>query len=175
MPSQLREVLSGLGRGESLFLWGSVGTGKSYTVAALVRDIILRSRGEVSVRRVTHAGLDQQVRATFTPGSERSEAGVLGEYLGSDMLWLEDIGSGVTASDFTQRVLERLIDQRLEQRRVTFGTSNLSVEQIEAAFGQRIGSRLCRYRVVKLNGSDRRKAELMATRKAQSRSREKGP
>lgn len=158
VPENLREALAKRGREQSLLLFGGVGIGKTYAIAAVVRDMIVRTRGGVKVARTTHAGLDQALRASFTRHSHTSELDVLKPLLEADVLWLEDIGSGVTPSEFTQRTLETVIDHRIEQERVTIVTSNLSVAQIENAYGPRVGSRLSTFMVVRLQGKDRRKS-----------------
>jgi len=141
-----------------MLIWGETGCGKSFATAAIVRDVVMRTRGEVTIAMTTHAALDLAIRNTFGSASRQSEAEVLERYLKCDLLWLEDIGAGVGTTEFTRRTLEVLIDHRLQNCLPILATSNLSVEQIEAVFGERVGSRLHEYKIVRLVGSDRRRA-----------------
>lgn len=158
VPAALRAALQQRGHRESVYLWGCVGCGKSFTVAAVLRDLIIKcTNRNMHVERTTHARLDRALRDTFTAGSKASENDILRPFLSAHLTVLEDVGAGVSPSAFTQRILELIIDERMEQCLPTIITSNWSVEQIEAQYGPRIGSRLCTYMIVELQGRDRRK------------------
>lgn len=138
--------------GQGLYLWGQAGVGKSHCLAALARHVVISARGECHVRRVTFACLNTAIRST------KYEMRVLRPFLDCDILSLDDIGVG---SDLGKRepvsagrLLTTLVDWRLENRKPTFVTSNKSIESL--GFDERILSRLRTFRIVKIEGRDRR-------------------
>jgi len=141
-------------------LWGGVGTGKTHAVAAIVRAAVLQTRGEIRVERAAYDRLILELRDCFKPGVTRSELDVLRPYLGADILWLDDLGASESltgaATDFQVRTVQTLLDDRIEQNRPTFITTNLSPENLRRVFDERIASRLHTFRIVELRGPDRR-------------------
>lgn len=156
----LQKALLSRGRHESILLWGGVGVGKTYAIAAYLRHLIVRSRGEIGCARVKWTDLLMALRGCYATG-KGSEMDILRPYVVADLLWLEDLGAGATRgrleSELALRGLSALLDDRLEARRPTIITSNLRVEDIEKMFDQRIGSRLHTFRVLCLTGVDRRR------------------
>lgn len=160
LRSKLVEAAAIPGRGA--FVYGLPGRGKTYGLSGLIRWLICR-RGGPSVRRVVFDDLLRDIRGTFS--GSRSEDSVLYPYRDCDVLILEDIaagsGSGGEASEFTSRILLAIIDARVEAVKQTFITSNLSVSEIETAFGGRVASRIrgaCE--IVKVGGPDLRGKRL---------------
>lgn len=160
LAPRLREALDGRKRSQGLLLWGRPGSGKSYALAAYVRRLIVATRGELRVERTTFEKLSIALRDCFAPDALHTEADVLRPLLAADVLILEDIGSsrtmGTMASDHQTRTITLLIDERLEQQRPTFLTSNLNLESLARMFDERLGSRLHTFKVLELHGRDRR-------------------
>lgn len=157
LPCQLRDRLITC-ESSGVFLWGPTGVGKSFALSAAARQFICENR---TVARITFFELCRNIRQTYHADNGPNESSILRGLIFPDVLVLEDIGSNLepnqTASAFEKRVLLDLIDTRAERGKVTFLSGNLPVEGLEAAFGSRIGSRLHEYRVIKLQGRDRRR------------------
>lgn len=140
-----------------IFLWGGAGVGKSYAMAALMREYIIAG---FDVKRVTYELLCLWLRDTFKQKADATEWMTIQPFIQADMLFIEDIGTtksiGSIESDFSVRTLQVLLDARLERCRPTFITSNKSLENITNSFDERIGSRLKMLSVIKLTGDDRR-------------------
>jgi DNA replication protein DnaC len=106
------------------------------------------------------------IRDTYKPESERSELDILGPVTAVPTLFLEDVGVTVSLgraeSDFSLRIFETLLDQRLEHGRATFLTSNKSPEELDRSFDPRVLSRLCQAcEILDLTGPDRRRPDSL--------------
>jgi len=155
----LREKMLALAPDRGLYLWGSVGAGKSYTLCALARHFVMAG---CSVRRVKWDRLCLDIRRGYDGG--KSELAVISPLLCAEKLILEDLGSSVSLgkheTDFAVRTLLLLVDERLENCRATFISSNKPLEEIEKSFDQRVASRLrAMCQVIKVAGRDKRIAE----------------
>lgn len=167
LPENLRRALLSRRREQGLLLWGGVGTGKTHAVAAIVRAAVLQTRGEIRVERAVYDRLILDLRDCFKPGATKSELDVLRPYLAADILWLDDLGASESlvgaATDFQVRTVQTLLDDRMEQARPTFVTTNLSPENVRRVFDERIASRLQTFKIVELRGVDRRIARTART------------
>lgn len=151
-----RDRLNSRNSEQGLYLWGSTGTGKSHTMAALMRQAITQRK---SVKRTTWEKLCLAIRATFG-GKTESELDIVNFYTSPDLLVIEDLGTSKRLdgqeSEFNLRTLYLILDERLENLRPTFITSNKSVENIGQSFDERIASRLKTFKILSLNGKDKR-------------------
>lgn len=141
-----------------LMLWGTPGTGKTHSLCAFAR--CLWTQGW-ELRRLTYEQLCLGIRATFGGGGTDCELAVVKPLWEVPKLFLEDVGVSVSAgheeSNFSRRVFETLLDQRIERRLATFITSNKSVEELAGSFEDRVASRLCRAcDIIRLTGDDKR-------------------
>ena len=139
-------------------LWGKQGVGKSYAMACLMRKFVVNGK---NVARITHEMLCLQLRDTYKPGSTKTELDVIKPLLSVDKLFIEDVGTTVSTgqqeSDFSLRTFLVLLDQRLENCKPIFITTNKCVEELGKSFDQRIASRLQQAcEIVQLMGKDRR-------------------
>jgi DNA replication protein DnaC len=143
---------------QGLLLWGKAGVGKSHIACALLRRFICRKR-KVAVKRISFEMLCLKLRGTFT-GKEISELDILSPLLTCDLLVLEDLGTsksiGVSESDFSLRTVLALIDSRIENCLPTIVTTNKSLENLAASFDDRIASRLSGFKIIKIEGADKR-------------------
>jgi DNA replication protein DnaC len=160
LPDGLRRALLTRRQGQGLLLWGPVGTGKTFAVAALVRAAVLQTRGECRIERTVYDRLILDLRDCFKPGATKSELDVLRPYLNADVLWLDDLAASESlagaATDFQTRTIQTLLNDRLERNLATVCTSNLSPESLRRVFDERIASRLHAFKIIELRGKDRR-------------------
>lgn len=141
-----------------LVIFGPVGRGKSFALAALARHLIFKRR---KVVRITYEMLCLQIRDTYKQGSRLTELDVIRPLIDCDCLFIEDIGSttsiGKDESDFSNRTIFVLLDSRLEACRPTFISTNKSRKNLEASFDERIASRLGLFKWIGIGGEDKRK------------------
>ena len=159
LSAGVRKIIDDLPKWKGLFLWSPPGVGKTYAMAAIARRMIWRGR---TVARSSYEMLCLEIRDTFKPKAVETELAVIKKYLEPDVLFIEDVGTtksiGEQESDFSRRTFLVLLDQRLEQCKATFVTSNKSVEDLRASFDSRIASRIQQAcEVIELKGKDRRR------------------
>jgi len=143
---KINKKLAKLLTSQSVFLWGGTGTGKTYATIAILRYGIIRGR---TIIRVKFDDLMAEFRQF-----EKTEDDVLSKYNSPQTLIVDDIGQ--SNSDFARRMLYRIIDYRLEWEKHTIATSNLSIEHLKPLIGERLFSRFNCFKIVKIDGKDRR-------------------
>lgn len=140
-----------------LLLWGSVGTGKTYAMAALAKQFITEG---FTVMREHYDMLCLKLRDTYSPATTTTEYSFLSPYLECDKLFIEDVGTGKSIgskeTDFSTKVFYLLLEVRLENMKPTFITSNKSLENLAQNFDSRIGDRLRMFNIYKLTGKSKR-------------------
>lgn len=157
LPSALCTALLGAKEGESIYLWGPPGTGKTWAMAAMARH---RIENGYRVHREGWERLCLRIRGTFSPRAVETEWTVIEPLIAADTLIIEDIGTTVSAgrqeSDFSLRVLLVILDSRSEDMLETLITSNKPLEEIESSFDPRIASRLRQGLIIQKTGKDKR-------------------
>ncbi|MCK5610227.1 ATP-binding protein [Candidatus Pacearchaeota archaeon] len=159
LPQSLQGTFLSLEPGKGLMLWGPQGTGKSHAMVAFMRSAI---RQGISVKRACYDHLCREIRAAFRSGSERSEMEIIESYQSPAWLIIEDIGTtvaiGAQETDFSLRTFLSILDDRMENMRPTFITTNKPLEELRKSFDARIASRLqAACVIVELSGKDRRR------------------
>lgn len=146
----------------SLLLLGPTGTGKTWQAYAALRQTVTWPRPTRGVgyrcdawKASTHADL----LAAMRPNSRNDSEAVLAELRKLPLLLVDDLGVAKN-SEWVEDITYRLINGRYEQMMPSIFTSNLAVDQLRDALGDRIASRLAETctRVV-LAGADRRRAK----------------
>lgn len=147
-------------QGQGIYIWGDVGRGKTYMASALMRQCIEQ---EKTARRAALKDIIDKIQETFSNRESFGSPEMLYQQLiRPHLLCLEDIGTGKDGgiqSDFNQDVLLKLVDRRIEAKKTTIITSNLSPENLCNAFGTRIYSRISTFLIIKLTGTDRRSSK----------------
>ncbi|MBN2019297.1 MAG: ATP-binding protein [Sedimentisphaerales bacterium] len=155
LSPKLRAAMLGLPTGRGLYLWGPCGVGKTYSMSALIRHYVLSG---YQVGRVQFTRLLRELRGCYSGSG--SEHKILKWVESVPRLFIEDLGiAQARETEFATRVLLEVVDYRLEHRLPMFVTSNKSLDEIESAFGERIGSRLhAACIVLPVGGADKRRS-----------------
>lgn len=133
--------------GESIFLLGPTGTGKTWQAYGAFRALVC-SGARGSLIFTTAPDLYSAIR----PGG----SGVFETYAKAAVLFLDDIGAA-KESEWTEEINYRLINYRYEHMLPTCMTSNTSPSELIAVLGQRVMSRIAHMsRKVVIEGKDRR-------------------
>ncbi|MFE5090629.1 ATP-binding protein [Streptomyces sp. NPDC056638] len=148
----------------SLLLTGTTGTGKTYQAYGALRRIAAAGPRTYEILATTAADMYGLLRPN---GSARGTEAELGRLCRIPLLVLDDLGSA-KASEWTEEITYRLINERYNACRPTLYTSNLPAKSgdgrdLTAALGERIVSRLSEdTRVVAMTGTDRRRGGAAA-------------
>ncbi len=134
--------------GQTLFLIGPTGTGKTHLISAIVRHVI--EHHDRNALLLSGPALIRRVRSTWG-NSQQTEEDVLDELGGVALLAIDEIGLTVpTESEL--RILFEVIDRRYANRRPTLMASNLNLVQLAELLGDRIFDRLSEnHQVVVMN------------------------
>lgn len=152
--------------GESVFLHGSTGSGKTHLAVALlkkwlhaetIKNVVDREY-YMSIRFpifLPSVDLFFELKSSFDKSGD-SESDIINKYVSTPLLVIDDIGAE-KVSDWSRQVFYLLIDRRYREMKPTILTSNLSLQQIAEVIDERISSRICEMGVVaELTGKDRR-------------------
>lgn len=140
---------------KGLFIYGSVGTGKTFGIYALAK--LFRANRVKAVVKNVPDWLDH-LRSHYD--NSRSEQEIKDELREEAVMFLDDIGSE-KQTDWTNEIMYRLVNNRYEQIRPTIFSSNLDLEEIGKRYGDRIASRIVEMvggdaGIIKIDGADRR-------------------
>ncbi|OGP46698.1 MAG: hypothetical protein A3K30_03160 [Deltaproteobacteria bacterium RBG_13_51_10] len=157
--------------GRGLYIFGTVGTGKTYLCSAIIREHFRRSgTGYLSplfrIHMISIPDLLLKIKSTFQdkPVSGDSEESLIDRYSGTaekwgypiDILFLDDLGIE-KPTEWAQQILYQIIDKRYSNLKKTVFTSNLSLDALSERLGDRIPSRIAEMcSIIKLEGKDKR-------------------
>lgn len=140
---------------QSLYLWGPVGTGKTYAAYATYK----LARANYNDAMIANSTMIlQDIKDDFTYKANdpyyRSKFDLWVDYPG--ILFIDDIGSE-KPTEWVLETFYTLINTRYEKNLPTIFTSNLSLEGVAERLGDRIASRIMEMsEIIKLDGEDRR-------------------
>jgi DNA replication protein DnaC len=142
--------------GESVYVWGGVGTGKTRMAWGIFKEKRLVGKECIFWKCES---LLRHIRASFDDSSETSEKQIVNGLTKVDALILDDLGGirDSKISDYSLGVFYEIIDHRYSWKKQTMFTSNKSLDQVAKDFDDRIPSRIKEMcRVINLSGKDRR-------------------
>ncbi|MCW3014112.1 MAG: family ATPase [Solirubrobacterales bacterium] len=152
----IRDLDENLRKGRGLWLYGTVGTGKT-TLAMLVSKAALDAGHGVAIYSLPR--LLAEIRTTYDDDSDRTYTALLDRLADVDLLHIDDVGTEKT-SDWVLEQLYSIINARYEEERSVVITTNLEREALADQIHERTVSRLeemCE--VLPLWGADRRRQD----------------
>ncbi len=135
---------------------GGTGLGKTHLSTAVAKKVIDRGYDVLYVTAVGMVSDFESVR--FGDGSRAKHD--IDRYMSADLLIIDDLGTEMI-NQFTMSCVYDVINERINARRSTVISTNLSSKDIEAKYNERIYSRLIgEYYPVLFSGTDVRKQKI---------------
>jgi DNA replication protein DnaC len=134
----VRDLEANLDAGRGLWLYGSVGTGKT-TLAMLVSKAALDAGRSVAIYSLPR--LLAEIRTTFDDDSDRTYTSLLDRLAEVDLLHVDDVGAEKT-SEWVLEQLYAIINARYEEERSVLITTNLERDALAEQITERTVSRL---------------------------------
>lgn len=155
IDSGIADKLLALEPGQDVFMFGPVGVGKTYAMAALLRHYVYEG---FECKRINFDDFCVQVRSTMGAASKQTEYELIEPLKQIDKLFVDDLGlrSG-QETNFVYVTLFSILNKRQERMLPTFITTNKSVEQLGQSFDSRIVSRLQTALIIEMTGQDKRR------------------
>lgn len=140
---------------KGLYLFGPVGTGKTYSVNALAIELLKNS---LDVRIFDLPVLLDQIRSSFSNDSQEIESRTIRDLSDIEVLIIDDIGVE-KITDWVLESLYKLINTRYENSKTTIFTSNHNLGELASRTNDRITSRITEMcKIIEVKGKDKRKS-----------------
>lgn len=127
--------------GKGLYLYSQVkGSGKT-RLASSIANALMKMYG-VDIAFIKSAGLFDQIRNTFNKKSETTRSEIIEMFREVELLVVDDLAlKGST--QFEEDVIYDVMDYRLEHKKPTIFTSNVTIQGLEAIYpGGRVNKRI---------------------------------
>lgn len=144
--------------GENIALFGGTGLGKTHLSTSVAKTVIDRG---FDVLYVTAVGMIADFeRERFGSGYSDTDVGGLSRYYNCDLLIVDDIGTEVS-NQFTVSVLYNVLNTRLNKKKSTIISTNLTPAELRTRYWDRIASRIFgEYTALLFEGTDIRMQKL---------------
>lgn len=146
----------------NLLLYGNAGVGKTFLANCIAKELLDRSHTVIYL--TAFQLFDILEKNKFNRDQEKNEANEQFEYiLDCDLLIIDDLGTELNNSFVTSQ-LYLCINERHLRKKATIISTNLSWDNLNANYSERIFSRIAsNYRLLKLVGDDIRIKKAFST------------
>lgn len=147
----LQESVDFIGSGESLYIFGQPGVGKTHLALSIYKECILSGK---KAEFTNIPELLMEIRSNYT--QRIPERITVDKYTNIEYLFLDDFGAE-KITDFTVQTIFVIIDRCIRRNIKVFITSNHPIKRIAYNMSDRIASRLsqlCKF--VEIKGEDHR-------------------
>lgn len=133
----------------NLFFYGATGVGKTFLTNCIAKELLDKYYSVVYLSAIQM--FDLLAEESFTKGNDNY---LTDDILNCDLLIIDDLGTELKNS-FTISSLFNCLNERLLRHRSTIISSNLSLEQIQNEYNDRLFSRILgNYKILKIYGED---------------------
>jgi len=137
----------------NLLLYGNTGVGKTFLTNCIAKELLDTSHTVVYLTSLKLFDILETYKFDRDMSQTEKDASI-SYILDSDLLIIDDLGTELNNS-FTSSQLYHCIDSRLNQRKSTIISTNLSFDDLRENYSERIFSRLTsNYTLLKLTGDD---------------------
>jgi len=139
---------------QDVFIWGDVGVGKTYAMAALAKHYLCDG---YECKWLNFDTFCSRVRSTWNNNSRITEYELIEQIAAVDKIFIDDIGlRSKQETDFAYVTFYSIINKRQGRKLQTIISTNKNIDQLAGAFDYRIASRLSTAINIHIDGSDRR-------------------
>ena len=114
---------------KGLYLYGKVGTGKTYLMACIANRLAMNDK---TVTFVHMPKLLVRLKAAF--GDDDEQERIMKDLRLVDLLVLDDIGAEPVTGWYRDEILATILNERMIKKRLTCFTSNLDLKELEVNF-----------------------------------------
>ena len=150
---------------QNLFIYGTVGTGKSFLSICIANELLKKGH---SVIYFSSTGLFELLAENSFDYKNKGELrGIYEDLYNCELLIIDDLGTERT-NNFVASELFSCLNERDNRKKATIITTNLSLEQLQNTYSDRIFSRITsNFRLLKLSGQDIRKIKKIARKESE--------
>ena len=130
-----------------VYLSGGTGTGKTYLLKCMANELI--NRGKLTTL-VTAYKLNQDFLKSHASRNLNEKEALLAQYLDIEVLFIDDLGTEITAPGITNSYIYALLNERKMRGLPTVITSNLSLADLTDNYDERITSRIADETTIKI-------------------------
>lgn len=123
----------------NIFMFGAAGTGKTYLTACIAKTLMVSGHTVIYTSAAELFSLYS--RAEFGRGDRDVMDSRISITESCDLLIIDDLGTEYT-TDLNRSKLFSLIDYRLRKELSTIISTNMNLNEVDAAYGERIASRI---------------------------------
>jgi len=146
------EYLEAIKNKKGVIFTGAVGTGKTYKLVGLIKSVA-NNMYPMGLMFRTFGSIIRKIKDSI---GNNSYDDLFNQFLEPYIFVIDDLGIE-QGSEFTKQFLNDFVNERYNQGKLLMITTNLTSEELQNLYSERLLSRLMEMcEVVKLNGSDRR-------------------
>lgn len=141
--------------GQNIFLTGNTGSGKTYLLSACANLAVEQNKSALFVTAYT---LNSMFLESHLSDLATKQA-ILDSLVDVDLLAIDDLGTETVYKNVTAEYLFSVINERINRKKQTFISTNLTLEDVRDRYDERIFSRLVDQKltfVAQLIGNDKR-------------------
>lgn len=119
--------------GKGLYFTSRIkGSGKTRLASSIANALInLYNKNVIFIKA---ADISAQVRKTYNKDSDATEIQVLQTFYEADVLVIDDLAVENNSTPFVEELLSKILDHRMDKRKITIVTSNRPIEEIDSLY-----------------------------------------